>query len=307
VSAAGPIAAALEAALGSPVVRSTGVSGGDINQADQVTLADGRELFVKSNPAAPPGMFAAEARGLAWLAEAAALRLPEVVAVSPPGDGVQFLVLELIRRGRPARGFDEALGRGLAALHRFGAAQFGLDHDNFIGRLPEANRPVPAPSPGKEQAQGTATAGAPWVDFYRQRRLEPQLRMATDRGLASGEMRRGFQRLFANLDGLVGAPEPPARLHGDLWGGNLMCDVEGAPCLIDPAVYGGHREVDLAMMRLFGGFGPGVFAAYQEAWPLGPGHEARVDLYQLYPLLVHVNLFGGGYVGSVEAALARII
>ena len=295
MSAAGPIAAALEAVLGSPVVRSSGVSGGDINQADQITLADGRELFVKSNPGAPPEMFAAEARGLAWLAEAAALRLPAVVAVAPPGDGVQFLVLELIRRGRPGRGFDEALGRGLAALHRFGTAQLGLDHDNFIGRLPQPNRPAGASSSGS------------WADFYRQRRLEPQLRMAADRGLASGEMRRGFQRLFADLEGLVGAPEPPARLHGDLWGGNLMCDAEGAPCLIDPAVYGGHREIDLAMMRLFGGFGPRVFAAYQEAWPLGPGHEGRVDLYQLYPLMVHVNLFGGGYVGSVEAALARII
>jgi protein-ribulosamine 3-kinase len=293
VSGGGPLEAALEVALGSPVVRSNGVAGGDINQAAQVALADGRELFVKSNPSAPPEMFTAEARGLAWLAEAAALRLPEVVAVSPPSEGVQFLVLQLIRRGRPGRGFDDALGRGLAALHRFGAPHFGLDHDNFIGRLPQANRPLASPSS--------------WAEFYRQRRLEPQLRLAVDRGLASGEMRRGFQRLFAALDGLVGAPEPPARLHGDLWGGNLMCDAEGTPCLIDPAVYGGHREIDLAMMRLFGGFGPRVFAAYGEAWPLGPGSEVRVDLYQLYPLMVHVNLFGGGYVGSVEAALARIV
>jgi fructosamine-3-kinase len=130
--------------------------------------------------------------------------------------------------------------------------------------------------------------------------------MAVDGGLASSEMKRGFARLFLALETLVGPAEPPARLHGDLWGGNLMCDAAGAPCLIDPAVYGGHREIDLAMMRLFGGFGSRVFSAYDQAWPLAEGHQQRVDLYQLYPLMVHVNLFGGGYVGSVEAGLSRI-
>jgi fructosamine-3-kinase len=277
----GGLAAALERALGSPVVRSNGLAGGDINQAAQVALADGRELFVKTNPGAPPTMFAAEARGLRWLAEARALRLPDVIAVSGPDDSVQFLVLELLRRGRPARGFDEALGRGLAALHRHGAAGFGVDHDNFIGRLPQDNHPASVPGS--------------WPAFYRERRLEPQLRLAADHGLASARMKRDFARLFAELDGLCGPPEPPARLHGDLWGGNLICDAEGAPCLIDPAVYGG-------------GFGARVFAAYDEAWPLADGHEARVDLYQLYPLMVHVNLFGGGgYGGSVESALGRLL
>jgi len=285
------------------VVRSSGVSGGDINQAAQITLGDGRELFVKSNPRSPAGMFAAEARGLHWLAEAGALRIPQVVAASAPGAEVQFLVLELIRRGRPARGFDEELGRGLAALHRFGAPGFGLDHDNFIGRLPQSNRPTSVP----HSASASGPASANWAGFYRERRLEAQLRMAADAGLASTEMKRGFARLFATLDTLVGPAEPPARLHGDLWGGNLMCDAAGAPCLIDPAAYGGHREIDLAMMRLFGGFGARVFSAYDESWPLAEGHQQRVDLYQLYPLMVHVNLFGGGYVGSVEAALARLV
>jgi fructosamine-3-kinase len=271
VSVDGRLAAALERALGSPVARSNGVAGGDINQAAQIALTDGRELFVKSN--------------------------------SSSEDDVPFLVLELIRRARPRRDFDEALGRGLAALHRFGAPGFGLDHDNFIGRLPQANRPtasLPAVS-------SSSSSSADWAAFFRERRLEPQLRLAVDGGLASGEMRRGFARLFSSLASLVGPPEPPARLHGDLWGGNLLCDDAGAPCLIDPAVYGGHREIDLAMMRLFGGFGARVFPAYDEAWPLADGHEERVDLYQLYPLMVHVNLFGGGYVGSVEAALARIV
>ena len=290
MSGEGRLDGALARALGSAVVRSNGLAGGDINQAAQIALADGRELFVKSNPRSPAGMFAAEARGLRWLAEAGVLRIPEVVAVSAPDDDVQFLALELVRRGRPARGFDEVLGHGLAALHRFGAPAFGLDHDNFIGRLPQANQHL-----------------ADWPGFYRERRLEAQLRMAADAGLASGAMKRGFARLFGDLGSLVGPPEPPARLHGDLWGGNLMCDAAGAPVLIDPAVYGGHREIDLAMMRLFGGFGSAVFDAYDEAWPLADGHEQRVDLYQLYPLMVHVNLFGGGYVGSVEAALARLV
>jgi fructosamine-3-kinase len=280
------VKAALEAAVGGRVAGARPVGGGDINRADAVTLADGRSLFVKTNASEPAGMFAAEARGLAWLAEAGALRVPAVVAAGPG-----FLALELVGSGLPARDFDEQLGRGLAGLHRHGAPRFGLDHDNFIGRLPQDNTPVAAPG---------------WAAFYRERRLEALLRRAADEGLASSRMRRGFERLFAVLDDLVGPEEPPSRLHGDLWGGNLLCDEAGAPCLCDPAVYGGQREIDLAMMRLFGGFGARAFAAYDEAWPLAEGHAARVALYQLYPLMVHVNLFGGGYVGQVEACLDRL-
>ena len=281
--------AALASALGSGIASARAIAGGDINRAYQVALADGRRLFVKTNDRSPRGMFAAEARGLGWLGEAGALRIPKVLAVAPPEGPHQFLVLELVATGAPARDFDEKLGRGLAALHRHGAQGFGLDHDNFIGWLPQAN-----------------AAAESWADFYRARRLEAQLRRAADEGRASSRMRQGFDRLFRVLDELCGPAEPPARLHGDLWGGNLLCDDRGGPCLIDPAVYGGHREVDLAMMRLFGGFGAGVFDAYDEAWPLGDGHRERVALYQLYPLMVHVNLFGGGYVGSVEAALERL-
>ncbi|HEY6476175.1 MAG TPA: fructosamine kinase family protein [Polyangia bacterium] len=280
---------ALAAALGCEVAGARAIAGGDINRAYAVTLADGRRLFAKANGRAQRGMFAAEARGLAWLAEAGALRIPEVVAVSRAEEPHQFLVLELVPTGTPARDFDERLGRGLAALHRHGAPTFGLDHDNFIGWLPQGNAAAPT-----------------WAEFYRARRLEPLLRRAADEGLASPRMRRGFDRLFAALEDLVGPPEPPARLHGDLWGGNLLCDDRGAPCLIDPAVYGGHREIDLAMMLLFGGFGARVFDAYAEAAPLADGHPGRVTLYQLYPLMAHVNLFGGGYVGSVEAALDRL-
>ncbi len=286
-------------ALGSAVADRSGLGGGDINVAHAVTLEDGRRVFVKTsgpggergpargphNWAADPEMFPAEARGLAWLAEAGALRIPEVLAASP-----HFLALELLTPGPRVRDFDERLGRGLAALHRAGAPRFGLDHDNFIGRLPQSNTPA-----------------ATWAEFYEGERLWPQLERASASGLASNAMRHGFDALFGCLPERVGPAEPPARLHGDLWGGNLHVDEAGEPCLIDPAVYGGHREMDLAMMRLFGGFSPRVFDAYQEAYPLAPDWKDRIPLYQLYPLMVHVNLFGRGYVGSVEAALQRVV
>jgi fructosamine-3-kinase len=280
----------LASSLGSRVVGARPLAGGDINQAYEVRLADGRDVFVKCNVSAPNDMFVAEARGLAWLAEAKALRVPGVLAASGANDLTPFLALELIQPAQRARNFDERLGRGLAALHRYGAPAFGLDHDNYIGRLPQKN-----------------TFAVGWPEFYRVRRLGPQLRAAVDAGLASTRLRRDFERLFAVLENLCGPPEPPARLHGDLWGGNMIADELGEPCLIDPAVYGGHREIDLAMMRLFGGFGARVFDAYREAFPLADGERERVPLYQLYPLMVHVNLFGGGYVPQVEAALARLV
>jgi fructosamine-3-kinase len=271
--------------LDASVQEARPLGGGDINDAWAVTLEDGRHVFVKTNRAAPPTLFPREAEGLEWLAEPNALRVPEVLAVS-----ARFLALELVAPGRPARDHDERLGRGLAALHRSGADGFGWPRDNFIGSLPQDN--------GGE---------ADWATFYVRRRLEPQLARAVERGRASRTMRRGFEKLFARMPELVGPPEPPARLHGDLWGGNLHTADTGEPVLIDPAVYGGHREVDLAMMRLFGGFGPRVFAAYEEAWPLADGAEERVALHQLYPLMVHVNLFGGSYAGAVERALARYV
>jgi fructosamine-3-kinase len=283
-----PLCDALERALGSVPTAARRLGGGDINDAFEVRLADGRSVFVKTNARAAAEMFPAEARGLAFLAEPNALRIPEVLAVSSPSDPVRFLALELVRSASPARDHDEALGRGLAELHRSGAPSFGLDHDNFIGSLPQSNR-----------------AHARWADFFEKERLGPQLERAVSDGRASAGMRRGFERLFSRLADLVGPEEPPSRLHGDLWGGNLHTDERGAPCLIDPAVYGGHREIDLGMMRLFGGFGERVFAAYAEAFPLAPGARERIDLYQLYPLMVHVNLFGGGYGAQVERILSR--
>lgn len=264
------------------------LTGGDINDAFEVALESGTRIFVKTHPNPPNGMFAAEAHGLDWLRETGAVRVPEVLAFSD--ERPAYLALELLIPAKRIRDFDEVLGRALAALHSYGASSFGLDHDNFIGRLPQSNTPSDA-----------------WASFYWSERLEVQLRMATDGGLIGQETARRFQALQRELPDLIGATEAPSRLHGDLWGGNLHADDTGRPCLIDPAVYGGHREVDLAMMRLFGGFGSHVFAAYEEACPLQEGAKQRVSLYQLYPLLVHVNLFGGGYVGSVERTLAQCV
>jgi fructosamine-3-kinase len=274
----------VERALGQAIQRATSLGGGSINDAFEVTLSDGSGVFVKTHPSPPDGMFAAEARGLRWLDEAKAIRVPRVLGFDDRAPA--FLALELLKPTRPQRDFDETLGRSLAALHAFGAPHFGLDHDNFIGRLPQSNAP-----------------SQDWAGFYWSARLEPQLQLALGRGLVDDSMRARFFALERKLPTLVGPVEPPSRLHGDLWGGNLHVDEQGAPCLIDPAAYGGHREVDLAMMKLFGGFGGRVFAAYEESFPLADGAADRVSLYQLYPLLVHVNLFGGSYVGSVQRAL----
>jgi fructosamine-3-kinase len=280
--------AAIEQALGVAVTRLEAVGGGDINEARRLTLADGRRAFAKYNPEAPSGLFEAEAHGLDWLAEARALAVPRVLGV---GSGSHaFLLLEWIEPGARCPDFDERLGRGLAALHRAGAPRFGLARDNFIGLLAQDNRPQ-----------------ADWAAFYRERRLAPLVRLAVERGAADAELARAFERLFARLDELTGPPEPPARLHGDLWGGNLHASAAGEPVLIDPAAYGGHREIDLAMMRLFGGFGERVFAAYAESFPLAPGASDRIAVYQLYPLLVHLCLFGVGYLGQVRRALERYL
>jgi len=190
---------AIAAALGARVRGTRGLSGGDINEAHAVALDDGREIFVKTNRRPPPGMFPVEARGLEWLRQAGAVRVPEVLAADE-----RYLALELLRPGKPGPKFDEELGRGLAALHRAAPGGFGLDHDNFIGRLPQSNGPAAAPG---------------WAAFYRERRLEPQLESAAGAGLLPAALRRDFDRLFGRLDALVGPEEPPARLHGDLWGG----------------------------------------------------------------------------------------
>jgi fructosamine-3-kinase len=280
---------AIEEEIGQPVVGLTRVGGGSINEAYDVHLRDGTRLFCKSHPSAPPDFFAVEAAGLTWLAEAGAVQLPAVQAVR--SEAPAFLALEWIEPGRhgarTAEG-EERLGRELAALHRSGAPGFGWERDGYVGDLPQANTPL-----------------EDWGTFYLQRRIEPLVRQAIDGGQLPATATAALDRWAGALAALVGPPEPPARLHGDLWGGNLVYDRDGAPWLVDPAPYGGHREVDLAMMRLFGGFGRRVFEAYAEVSPLAPGHEDRVGVYQLYPLLVHTVLFGGSYAHQALEVLHR--
>jgi fructosamine-3-kinase len=278
------VAHAVGRVLGDSATRVAGLGGGDINRALRVEVESGATVFVKYHAAAggpPPGMFAAEARGLAWLAAAEAIRVPRVLAVDET-----WLALEWLEPGR--RGGDAArLGRELAQLHAAGAPAFGLDHDNFIAVLPQDNTPC-------------ADAAELWIE----RRLRPMVARAAARGQARPAWPAQLDRLRARWSEIAGPDEPPARLHGDLWSGNVHADGD-APALVDPAAYGGPREIDLAMLALFGGLSPTTRAAYEEVAPLAPGWRERVALWQLYPLLVHAVLFGGGYGAQVDAGLAR--
>src|SRR5262245_151654 len=268
----------LAVALGA-IGRAESIAGGDINDAWRVELAGGRRVFVKSHDAPPPGMFAAEAEGLTWLSEGP-LRVPRVLAV---GDG--FLALEWLdlgHRGRedgPTGSFEERLGRGLAQLHALGAPGFGHARNNYLATLPQDNAAAP-------------DLRTLWIE----RRLRPTIARLGERALLDG-----LDRLAARPERL-GPPERPARLHGDLWWGNVG-SAHGEPVIFDPAAYGGHREIDLAMLALFGGLGETLIDAYHEVWPLAAGWRSRLGLWQLYPLAVHAVLFGGSYLAQLARGL----
>ncbi|MEJ8567166.1 fructosamine kinase family protein [Elongatibacter sediminis] len=265
---------------GEPVVVDA-VGGGCIASAAIARFADGTEVFVKT-VSGGTGMFEAEAAGLRELDAAGAIRVPRVLAVDSAG-----LVLECIREGRRPPGFFESFGRALAALHLHRAPVCGFHQDNYIGATPQPNAPL-------VQGEGDAGDGRDWPSFYLERRLRFQCDLAAGRGADElmGLLDQAEPRI---RDLLESAIEPPVLLHGDLWGGNFLVDEAGEPVLIDPAVYYGHREAELAMTRLFGGFDPQFYAGYAEASPLIAGHEERLPLYQLYHVINHFNLFGGGY------------
>lgn len=279
---------ALSQALGQRVRELRPIAGGDLNEAFAGELDDGGRVFVKTAADAAPGAFTREAQGLRWLAEPRALAVASVLAVADEPPGPRFLALRWIDRGARDSRTDDVLGRGLAALHGTGAAGFGGDADLVLGPLTLPNGPVDG-----------------WPEFYATRRLEPLARLAADRGALPDGAFALLDRLIARLDDLCGPDEPPARLHGDLWSGNVLTDADGRPWLIDPAAYGGHREVDLAMLTLFGSPRPGFLAAYGEVAPLAAGHEDRVALWQIMPLLAHAALFGGGWGSSAVAAMHR--
>ena len=272
------------------------LGGGDINEAWRVTLADGRTAFVKTRADAGPGEYAAEAAGLRWLAEPGALRTPRAIEV-----GEDYLALEWIEPGRLDGAGVEELGRGLAVTHAAGAPGFG-DPRLAGARDGDAGEGGAAPASfGSLSLPNGPTAD--WPSFYAERRLRPLAELARERGALPDRGVRAVERVCGRIAELAGPAEPPARLHGDLWGGNVMADAEGRPWLIDPSAYGGHREVDLAMLRLFGGWAghqEKVFSAYAEVAPLADGWEERVQLWQLAPLLVHAVLFGGSYPAAAE-------
>lgn len=274
--------AIVEAVLGVAVTGHRPVGGGCIADARRVELADGRVVFTKSGASLPAGLLDVEAEGLRWLAgastDADAVRVPEVLGESHD-PAPALLVLEWIEPGPPVATTAEQLGRGLARLHAAGAPGFGWHRDGFIGSLPQPNTP-----PGDD-----------WPSFWLSHRIEPLVRRACEHGGLDPVARRVLDRLATRLPRLAGPAEPPARVHGDLWSGNVLVDSHGVPWIVDPAPYGGHREVDLAMFSLFGGPSPAFYAAYEEVSPLADGWRERLRLWQLGPLLVHTVLFGGGY------------
>jgi len=293
------VEATLEKRFGeSTSVRSAGsVGGGCINPSARIETSDGIVFFLKWNDAASPEMFGAESDGLRALAASGSLRVPEVAGWGGSGTGEDpgWLLLEYVPRGSPGPGYGRRMGEGLARLHASteGTAFFGWHRDNFIGSLPQAN--------GEEET---------WPGFWLKMRLAPQLKMARDRGYFRGREGRDLERLMARLEEILPtrAGHGPSLLHGDLWSGNYYPDSSGGPVLIDPAVYRGDGEVDLAMMELFGSLPLGFREGYQTVRRISPEYDTfKRDLYQLYYLLVHVNLFGGGYAGSSLSAARRVL
>jgi len=270
------------------IVSVQAVSGGSISRAFQVET-DRHTYFFKWKQGAPDGFFRAERDGLRLLADAGA-RVPEVYAFRDGHDG--WILMEWIPAsdmGDSSHRTAEALGGMLAALHRHQRKVYGLDTDNFIGPLPQANGWMDS-----------------WTDFYRERRLLPQIQLAARQHRLPSARAKRLNRLLDRLEKWLDIPDiRPALLHGDLWGGNWIAGKGNLLWLIDPAVYYGHREVDLAMSELFGGFPPAFYAAYQEVYPPEPGYEERKPLYQLYYLLVHLNLFGESYGSDVDRICER--
>lgn len=277
----------IERELGSSIVSKGRLGGGDFAEAWRVGLADSRTIFVKTHKQPPEYFFTTEAAGLQWLRDSGTARVPEVLAVS---DNPPCLSLEWIEvntsGGRSRKAGEQQFGRELAALHLSGAEHFGRADGRTTGSLALPNN-----------------ACASWVDFYAENRLLPLARLGLDRQVLSEADVHRIERIAKSLGEHGGCDEKPARLHGDLWAGNRVVDKAGSSWLVDPAAHGGHREFDLAMMRLFGGYDEACFSAYSEVSPLDDGWRDRVPLHQLAPLIVHAIKFGGSYISATRSAL----
>jgi fructosamine-3-kinase len=270
-----------EELLGSAVAATAPVAGGDISTATKLRLSNGRSAFMKTFTHAPTGFFEAEAAGLRWIGEAGGVRVPEVLAVE-----ADCLILEWVEPGKLTTEAATDFGRALATTHEAGAPAYGLERDGYIGRLPLPNKAAPT-----------------WAEFYATKRVLPYLKLARDRGAITPEGAEVVEAVVGRLAALV-PEEGPRRLHGDLWNGNVIWTHDAGCCVVDPAAHGGHRETDLAMLALFGlPQLPRVLQAYEEVSRLGEGWADRAGLHQLFPLLVHACLFGGGY-GARAAEVA---
>lgn len=260
------------------------VSGGSINNAYLLHTSTGK-YFVKYNSASRhPGMFAKEAHALQLIRDTDTIPVPKVITYGEVGDQA-YILLEYLEKAPRSAGFWNQFGADLAAMHRHTGESYGLDEDNYMGSLPQRNTP-------KNN----------WIDFFVENRLMPQVMLAQENGLLSAADVTNFESLYTKLPDLLPI-EQPALIHGDLWSGNFLCGPDGKAYIFDPALYYGHREAELAMTTLFGGYDATFYDAYYEAWPLLPGWQDRLDIYNLYPLLIHLNLFGSGYLGAVRGIL----
>ncbi|MBA3233302.1 MAG: fructosamine kinase family protein [Propionibacteriales bacterium] len=272
--------------LGIAVVATTPVAGGDTSTATRVRLSDGRHALVKTRPHAPAGFFAAEARGLQWLRCPDGASVPDVLAVAD-----DCLIVSWIEPARASSEAAEVFARALVRTHASGADTFGAPQDGFLSIVPLLNEPCPT-----------------WPEFYARRRLLPYLKLARDRNAISPESGAAIERVVTRIDALCGDAVPPARIHGDLWSGNLVWSTDGSAYLIDPAAHGGHPETDLAMLTLFGApHLSRMLDAYAEAAVLQDGWRDRLPLHQLHPLLVHAVMFDGSYGERAGSAARRML
>lgn len=264
------------------------VSGGNINVAYCLQTNAGKYMMKLNSKQAYPGMFACESEGLKAIRNTQTIAVPEVI-LQNDFEQDSFLILEWIDTVRATLATSRLLGEQLAAMHRHSNEQFGFYQDNYMGSLPQSN-----------------CKHSTWQRFFIEERLQPMVQIALNKHLLHGSDAGQFDKLYKRLGDLFDE-EPAALIHGDLWGGNYLISVDNCPYLIDPAVSYGHREFDLAMTTLFGGYSPEFYQAYQDSFPLAKGWEQRLDLWNLYPLLLHLNLFGQSYLGKVKSCLKKFV